>query len=53
MRYCSCHWCRVMEGEAFCHRAIVQYMNSHFIPIKSVFHWPTCCFNRHRPNAFS
>jgi hypothetical protein len=28
-------------------------MNSHFIPIKSAFHCPTCFFNRHRPNAFS
>ncbi|MEG3925271.1 MULTISPECIES: thioredoxin domain-containing protein [unclassified Microcoleus] len=32
--YSSCHWCTVMEGEAFSDRAIAQYMNSHFIPIK-------------------
>ena len=32
--YSSCHWCTVMEGEAFSHRAIAQYMNSHFLPIK-------------------
>ncbi|MEG5051302.1 MULTISPECIES: thioredoxin domain-containing protein [unclassified Microcoleus] len=32
--YSSCHWCTVMEGEAFSDRAIAQYMNSHFLPIK-------------------
>lgn len=32
--YSSCHWCTVMEGEAFSDRAIAQYMNSQFIPIK-------------------
>ncbi|MEG4286162.1 thioredoxin domain-containing protein [Microcoleus sp. A006_D1] len=32
--YSSCHWCTVMEGEAFSDSAIAQYMNSHFIPIK-------------------
>ncbi|MEG4249505.1 thioredoxin domain-containing protein [Microcoleus sp. AT3-A2] len=32
--YSSCHWCTVMEGEAFSDGAIAQYMNSHFIPIK-------------------
>ena len=32
--YSSCHWCTVMEGEAFSDRAIAEYMNSHFIPIK-------------------
>jgi hypothetical protein len=32
--YSSCHWCTVMEGEAFSNNAIAQYMNSHFIPIK-------------------
>ena len=32
--YSSCHWCTVMEGEAFSNSAIAQYMNSHFIPIK-------------------
>ncbi|WP_445252114.1 hypothetical protein [Microcoleus sp. B13-B6] len=40
------------EGETFCDRAIVQYMNSHFIPIKSAFHCLTCFLNR-RPNACS
>ncbi|MEG4516152.1 DUF255 domain-containing protein [Microcoleus sp. AT9b-C3] len=24
IRYSSCHWCRVMEGEAFCDRAIAS-----------------------------
>jgi hypothetical protein len=32
--YSSCHWCTVMEGEAFSDRPIAEYMNSHFIPIK-------------------
>ncbi|MEG3844047.1 DUF255 domain-containing protein, partial [Microcoleus sp. herbarium14] len=32
--YSSCHWCTVMEGEAFSDRAIAEYMNSQFIPIK-------------------
>ncbi|WP_341738277.1 thioredoxin domain-containing protein [Microcoleus sp. CAWBG640] len=32
--YSSCHWCTVMEGEAFSDRVIAQYMNSHFIPVK-------------------
>ncbi|MEG5031955.1 thioredoxin domain-containing protein [Microcoleus sp. AT3-D2] len=32
--YSSCHWCTVMEGEAFSDGTIAQYMNSHFIPIK-------------------
>ena len=32
--YSSCHWCTVMEGEAFSDSAIAQYMNSHFLPIK-------------------
>ncbi|MGL5064403.1 MAG: thioredoxin domain-containing protein [Microcoleus sp.] len=32
--YSSCHWCTVMEGEAFSNSAIAQYMNSHFLPIK-------------------
>ena len=32
--YSSCHWCTVMEGEAFSDRAIAEYMNSHFIPVK-------------------
>jgi uncharacterized protein len=32
--YSSCHWCTVMEGEAFSNLAIAQYMNSNFLPIK-------------------
>ena len=32
--YSSCHWCTVMEGEAFSDIAIAQYLNSHFLPIK-------------------
>ena len=32
--YSSGHWCTVMEPEAFSDRAIAQYMNSHFIPVK-------------------
>ncbi len=32
--YSSCHWCTVMEGEAFSDIAIAEYMNSHFIAIK-------------------
>ena len=32
--YSSGYWCTVMEGEAFSDRAIAQYMNSHFIPVK-------------------
>ncbi|NJK36585.1 MAG: thioredoxin domain-containing protein [Oscillatoriales cyanobacterium RM2_1_1] len=32
--YSSCHWCTVMEGEAFSNRAIAQYMNENFVPIK-------------------
>jgi len=32
--YSSCHWCTVMEGEAFSHRAIAEYMNANFLPIK-------------------
>lgn len=32
--YSSCHWCTVMEGEAFSDGAIAQYMNANFIPIK-------------------
>ena len=32
--YSSCHWCTVMEGEAFTDQAIAEYMNAHFIPIK-------------------
>jgi uncharacterized protein YyaL (SSP411 family) len=32
--YSSCHWCTVMEGEAFSDGAIAAYMNANFIPIK-------------------
>ena len=32
--YSSCHWCTVMEGEAFSNQAIAQYMNENFLPIK-------------------
>jgi hypothetical protein len=32
--YSSCHWCTVMEGEAFSNPTIAAYMNTHFIPIK-------------------
>lgn len=32
--YSSCHWCTVMEGEAFSDEAIAQYMNEYFLPIK-------------------
>ncbi|MEG3436734.1 thioredoxin domain-containing protein [Pannus brasiliensis CCIBt3594] len=32
--YSSCHWCTVMEGEAFSNPAIANYLNTHFLPIK-------------------
>ena len=32
--YSSCHWCTVMEGEAFSDLAIADYLNEHFLPIK-------------------
>ncbi len=32
--YSSCHWCTVMEGEAFSDEAIADYLNTHFLPIK-------------------
>ncbi len=32
--YSSCHWCTVMEGEAFSDAMIAQYMNTNFLPIK-------------------
>ena len=32
--YSSCHWCTVMEGEAFSNQAIAAYLNSNFLPIK-------------------
>ncbi|MBE9216947.1 thioredoxin domain-containing protein [Plectonema cf. radiosum LEGE 06105] len=32
--YSSCHWCTVMEGEAFSDFQIAEYMNANFLPIK-------------------
>jgi uncharacterized protein len=32
--YSSCHWCTVMEGEAFSDLAIADYLNTYFLPIK-------------------
>lgn len=32
--YSSCHWCTVMEGEAFSDSSIAKYMNVNFLPIK-------------------
>ncbi|ERN41453.1 conserved protein containing a thioredoxin domain protein [Rubidibacter lacunae KORDI 51-2] len=32
--YSSCHWCTVMEGEAFSNAAIAEYLNAHFVPVK-------------------
>lgn len=32
--YSSCHWCTVMEGEAFSDPAVAEYMNANFMPIK-------------------
>lgn len=32
--YSSCHWCTVMEGEAFSDPEIAAYMNENFLPIK-------------------
>ncbi|ELS01887.1 thioredoxin domain containing protein [Xenococcus sp. PCC 7305] len=32
--YSSCHWCTVMEGEAFSDNAIADYLNNNFVPIK-------------------
>ncbi|MEM9805822.1 MAG: thioredoxin domain-containing protein [Cyanobacteria bacterium P01_D01_bin.56] len=32
--YSSCHWCTVMEGEAFSDAAIATYLNANFLPIK-------------------
>ena len=32
--YSSCHWCTVMEGEAFSDSAIADYLNANFLPIK-------------------
>ncbi|MEM1167830.1 MAG: thioredoxin domain-containing protein [Cyanobacteria bacterium P01_H01_bin.35] len=32
--YSSCHWCTVMEGEAFSDEKIAEYLNEKFLPIK-------------------
>ncbi|MEN9250075.1 MAG: thioredoxin domain-containing protein [Gloeomargarita sp. SZTDM-1c_bins_89] len=32
--YSSCHWCTVMEGEAFSDPAVAAYLNQYFLPIK-------------------
>lgn len=32
--YSSCHWCTVMEGEAFSDLAIADYLNTNFVAIK-------------------
>ncbi len=32
--YSSCHWCTVMEGEAFSNAEIAAYLNTYFVPIK-------------------
>lgn len=32
--YSSCHWCTVMEGEAFSDPEIAAYLNENFLPIK-------------------
>jgi uncharacterized protein len=32
--YSSCHWCTVMEGEAFSDPTIAAYLNANFVPIK-------------------
>lgn len=32
--YSSCHWCTVMEGEAFSDETIADYLNENFLPIK-------------------
>mgnify|MGYP001793935638 CR=1 FL=1 len=32
--YSSCHWCTVMEGEAFSDTEIASYLNDYFLPIK-------------------
>lgn len=32
--YSSCHWCTVMEGEAFSDPVIAAYLNANFLPIK-------------------
>ena len=30
--YSSCHWCTVMEGEAFSNPAVAEFMNANFLP---------------------
>ncbi|MGB0561848.1 MAG: thioredoxin domain-containing protein, partial [Spirulinaceae cyanobacterium] len=32
--YSSCHWCTVMEGEAFSSPEVANYLNANFVPIK-------------------
>jgi hypothetical protein len=32
--YSSCHWCTVMEGEAFSDLDVAAYLNAHFVAIK-------------------
>jgi len=32
--YSSCHWCTVMEGEAFSDSTTAEYLNAQFLPIK-------------------
>jgi len=32
--YSSCHWCTVMEGEAFSDPTVAEYLNANFLPIK-------------------
>ncbi|MGP0128789.1 MAG: thioredoxin domain-containing protein [cyanobacterium endosymbiont of Rhopalodia musculus] len=32
--YSSCHWCTVMEGEAFSDKVIADYLNNNFLSIK-------------------
>jgi uncharacterized protein len=32
--YSSCHWCTVMEGEAFSDPLIATFLNANFLPIK-------------------
>ena len=32
--YSSCHWCTVMEGEAFSDQEIADYLNQYFVAIK-------------------
>jgi uncharacterized protein len=32
--YSSCHWCTVMEGEAFSDLAVAEYLNANYIAIK-------------------